>query len=84
MEVVASPYLENEKYENNSTTGYYLFADPSVADTFEIGYLQGRRTPTVEMGAFDMTHFGVAYRTRFDFGIREQEYRTMVKVTGVA
>lgn len=84
MEVVTSPYLENEKYEGNSSTGYYLFADPAMTDTFEIGYLQGRKTPTVEMGAFDMTHFGIAYRTRFDFGIREQDYRGIVKVTGVA
>lgn len=84
MEVVTSPYLENEKYEGNSSTGYYLFADPAMTDTFEIGYLKGRKTPTVEMGAFDMTHFGIAYRTRFDFGIREQDYRGIVKVTGVA
>ncbi|MBQ9501675.1 MAG: Mu-like prophage major head subunit gpT family protein [Lentisphaeria bacterium] len=84
LEVVASPYLENAKYTGHSSTGWYLFADPAQVDTFEIGYLKGQRVPTVERGQFDLGHFGVGYRVRFDFGIREQDHRGMTFATGVA
>jgi len=84
LEVIASPYLENPKYPGNSSTGWYMFADPAQVDTFEIGFLKGQRTPTVERGQFDLSHFGVGYRVRFDFGIREQDHRGMTFATGVA
>ena len=83
LEVVSSPYLENVKYTGNSSTGWYLFADPAQVDTFEIGYLKGKRFPTVERGAFDLAHFGIGYRVRFDFGIREQDHRGMTFAPGV-
>ena len=84
LEAVGSPYLENEAYTGHSSTGYYLFADPAQVDTFEIGYLKGQRTPTVERGQFDLAHFGISYRVRFDFGIREQDHRGIAFATGVA
>lgn len=84
LEVIGSPYLENTKYPGNSSTGWYMFGDPAQVDTFEIGFLKGQRTPTVERGQFDLTHFGVGYRVRFDFGIREQDHRGMTFATGVA
>jgi hypothetical protein len=84
LEVVASPYLENAKYAGNSSTGWYLFADPAQVDTFEIGYLKGMKVPTVERGQFDLGHFGVGYRVRFDFGVREQDHRGIAFATGVA
>ena len=84
LEVVASPYLENAKYAGHSATGWYLFADPAQVDTFEIGYLKGQRVPTVERGQFDLNHFGIGYRVRFDFGIREQDHRGMTFAPGVA
>ena len=84
LEVVSSPYLENAKYPGYSTTGWYYFADPAQVDTFEIGYLRGQKVPTVERGQFDLSHFGVSYRVRFDFGIREQDFRGMTFAPGVA
>ena len=84
LEAVGSPYLENESYTGHSSTGYYLFADPAQVDTFEIGYLKGQKTPTVERGQFDLSHFGISYRVRFDFGIREQDHRGIAFATGVA
>ena len=84
LEVVSSPYLDNENYPGYSSTGWYLFADPAQVDTFEIGYLKGVKVPTVERGQFDLTHFGIGYRVRFDFGIREQDHRGIAFAPGVA
>ena len=81
---VASPYLANSKYANKSETGFYLFADPSQVDTFEIGYFQGRRVPTVEKGTTDFDTLGMAFRVYFDFGVREQDHRGMVFFKGAA
>lgn len=79
---VASPYLANAKYAGNSDTGFYLFANPNQVDTFEIGYFQGRRTPTVEKGYTDFDTLGMGFRVYFDFGVREQDHRGMVFFKG--
>lgn len=79
---VASPYLANSKYTGNSDTGWYLFGDPSQVDTFEIGYFQGRRVPTVEKGETNFNTLGMGFRVYFDFGVREQDHRGMVFFKG--
>jgi len=82
--VVASPYLSNIQYPGASSKAWYLFADPTIVDTFEIGYLKGKRTPTVERGETDFDTLGIKFRVYFDLGVREQDYRGMVKFKGEA
>jgi len=84
LEVVASPYLSNTNYDGASEKAWYLFADPAVVDTFEIGYLKGRRTPTVERGETDFDTLGIRFRVYFDLGVREQDHRGMTKFKGEA
>ena len=84
IEVVASPYLSNTNYPGASVKAWYLFADPAVVDTFEIGYLKGRRVPTVEQGETDFDTLGIKFRVYFDLGVREQDYRGMTKFKGEA
>ena len=84
LEVVSSPYLANSKYPGFSETAWYLFGQPGVVDTFEIGYLKGRRAPTVERGDTDFNTLGIWFRVYFDVGCREQDHRGMVKATGTA
>ncbi len=84
LEVVSSPYLGNSAYEGASQTAWYLFGDPHQVDTFEIGFLRGKRTPTVERGETDFNTLGLWFRVYFDLGIREQDHRGMVKANGVA
>lgn len=72
LEVVRSPYLSNANYTGHSAKGWYLFGSPSQVDTFEIGYFQGRETPTVEQSDTDFNTLGMSFRVYFDFGIREQ------------
>lgn len=84
LEVVSSPYLANAKYEGASETAWYLFGQPGTVDTFEIGYLKGKRAPTVERGDTDFNTLGIWFRVYFDVGVREQDHRGMVKAVGAA
>ena len=84
LAIVSSPYLGNKNYPNFSEASWYLFGKPGTVDTFEIGYLKGKRTPTVERGDLDFNVLGVWFRVYFDIGIREQDHRGMVKATGSA
>ena len=84
LKIVSSPYLSNYKYAGSSEASWYLFGKPGVVDTFEIGYLKGKRTPTVERGDLDFNVLGIWFRVFFDIGIREQDHRGMVKATGTA
>ena len=68
LQVVGSPYL-------TSATGWYLFSDPAALPAFEIGYLRGKRTPTVERGTVDFDKLGISFRVYFDVGVREQDFR---------
>jgi hypothetical protein len=82
LQVVSSPYLGNSAYAGNSQTAWYLFGDPNQVETFEIGYLRGKRTPTVERGETDFNTLGMWFRVYFDLGIREQGFRGMAKAAG--
>ena len=84
LQVVTSPYLANSGYTGASDVAWYLFGQPGQVDTFEIGYLRGRRTPTVESADTDFTTLGKQFRVYFDIGIREQDHRGMVKANGKA
>ena len=84
LQIVSSPYLSNSKYAGSSEASWYLFGKPGVVDTFEIGYLKGKRTPTVERGDLDFNVLGIWFRVFFDIGIREQDHRGMVKANGQA
>ena len=84
LAIVSSPYLSNAKYAGASDTAWYLFGKPGTVDTFEIGYLKGKRTPTVERGDLDFNVLGIWFRVYFDVGIREQDHRGMLKANGAA
>ena len=84
LSIVSSPYLSNSKYTGASDASWYLFGKPGTVDTFEIGYLKGKRTPTVERGDLDFNVLGIWFRVFFDIGIREQDHRGMVKAVGAA
>jgi hypothetical protein len=82
LQVVSAPYLANAQYPGNSEKAWFLFGDPNQVDTFEIGFLKGNRTPKVERGDTDFNTLGLWFRVYFDLGIREQDFRGMVKSAG--
>jgi hypothetical protein len=77
LEVISSPWLTNDN-------AWYLFGNPAEVDTFEIGYLKGRRVPVIEQGETDFNTLGMWFRVYFDLGIREQGHRGFVKSNGAA
>jgi len=83
LSVVSSPYLANSTYPGFSAAAWYLFGDPNQVDTCEIGFLRGKRTPTVEQGDTDFNTLGLWFRVYFDLGVREQDHRGMVRSAGV-
>lgn len=84
LQVVSSPYLGNSAYTGASQSAWYLFGSPNTIDTFELGFLKGKRTPTVERGETDFNTLGMWFRVYFDLGVREQDHRGMVKANGAA
>lgn len=81
-EVVRSSYLSASAITGNSTTAWYLLADPLDVPTIEVAFLNGQRTPTVEQAEADFNTLGIQMRGYFDFGVSKQDYRGGVKSAG--
>ncbi len=74
---VTSPYLAA-----NSTTAWYLLADPNDLPTIEAVFLYGRDVPMVDQAEADFSTLGIQMRGIFDFGVAKQDYRGGVKNAG--
>lgn len=84
LSLISTPYLNNAGLPGGSAAAWYLFANPAQIETFQIGYLRGQRTPTVEQSSTDFDTLGMRFRVYWDIGIREQEFRGMLKSKGTA
>lgn len=82
--VCCSPYLSSSALAGNSATAYYLIANPVRIPSFEIAFLGGIDRPTVERAEADFNTLGVQFRGYLDFGVKEQDYRGILKVAGDA
>jgi hypothetical protein len=79
---VYSAYLSNATLTGNSSTAWYLLADPMTLATIEVAFLNGVETPTVETADADFNLLGIQMRGFHDFGVSKQEYRGGVKMAG--
>jgi hypothetical protein len=82
---LVSPYIENVSAGGSTTSTYsYLLADPNVLPAYEIAYLNGVESPTVEYFGLDqdVDSLGVAWRIYWDFGVAAAEWRAGVKSAG--
>ncbi|MGA1045941.1 MAG: hypothetical protein ACO3ZY_12180, partial [Phycisphaerales bacterium] len=77
--VVTSPYLSNSTLTGNSSTSWYLLANPAELATIEVAFLNGLETPTVEQAEADFNVLGVQMRGFFDFGVAKQEPKAGVR-----
>lgn len=84
FEPLVSVYLGNSSYTGNSSTGWYLLADPLDAPTIEICFLNGVEAPTVETADANFNTLGIQMRGFHDFGVKKQDYRGGVKSKGAA
>lgn len=82
-EPVVSTYLGNANY-GNSSTAWYLLADPMDVPVIEVAFLNGVETPTVESADADFNTLGIQMRGYHDFGVTKQDYRGGVKSKGAA
>lgn len=60
---------------------WYLAADPSMVDTVEVTYLNGKDTPTIESAVVFDT-LGIRWRIYIDFGVRALDHRGLYKNAG--
>lgn len=74
--VVSSPYISDV-----SAAAYYFFADPNVAPTIEVSFLNGNETPFFEMQPAFSTD-GMRYKIRHDWGIGAVDWRGAVRNAG--
>lgn len=77
-----SAYLSNATLTGNSSTAWYLLANPSDVPLIEVAFLNGRDVPTVETAEADFSVLGVQMRGYFDFGVALQDWRGGVKMAG--
>lgn len=67
----------------SSGKGWYLVADPSMHDTFEVAYMDGYEQPQIiEREGF--TTDSIEWKVRHFFGVGAMEWRTMVLNDGSA
>ena len=83
-DLVTTPYLSNTTFTGNSTTAWYLIADPVDMPLIEMLFLNGKQSPTVETTDADFNQLGIQMRGYFDFGAAFQEYRSGLKSKGAA
>ena len=83
-EVVSSTYLSSNAFAGASSNAWYLLADPNRLPSLEVAFLGGVDRPTIERADADFSTMGIQFRGWLDFGVREQDYRGMLKVKGEA
>lgn len=74
---VVSPYIDNTAIKDQdgaaitgqSSTAFYLFADPAVRAAIAVAFLNGQQTPTLESAETDFNTLGMQWRGYHDFGV---------------
>ena len=69
---VASAYLESDD-------DYYLLADPAIAATIQVAFLNGQQAPVVESNPTNFDTFGISYRGKFSFGVAFADPKAGIK-----
>jgi hypothetical protein len=80
--VESSPYMSNSSYTGNSSTAWYMLADPNDIPVIEIVALNGRVEPVVETADANFNVLGTQMRGYNDVGVNLQEYRGGVRADG--
>ncbi|MGL6193677.1 MAG: Mu-like prophage major head subunit gpT family protein, partial [Thermoguttaceae bacterium] len=80
FEAVSTPYLSSKAFKKNSSSAWYLFADPRRLAALEVAFLGGQDRPTVERADADFNILGVQFRGYIDFGVKEQDWRGALRL----
>jgi hypothetical protein len=79
--VLVSPYLNNTAIKDQdgaaisgqSSTVWFLLADPSERAVVHVAFLRGNQTPTIESADTDFNTLGMQWRSYHDFGFGQGE-----------
>lgn len=73
--------IADARLDANSTTAWYMVADPNVVDTIEVSYLNGQSEPTLEQrDGWNVD--GVEFKVRLDAAVKALDFRGMFKNAG--
>lgn len=82
-DIKSSPYLSDTAISSGaSATSWYLLADPSVLNAFDIMFLNGNQVPVIESAEADFNQLGMQFRGYTDFGVAFAEKEAILKVAG--
>ena len=81
-EVIAAPHLSDTYYTGASAVGWYLFSDPNQVAAYELCFLNGVQTPTIEQMDAGPNVLGLTFRGYIDFGVNTQDPRGAVFAKG--
>ena len=81
---VMSRYLSNAAYVGNSTTAWYLLANPALVPVVQIAALNGQMTPVIQTASQDwqFNMLGISMRGWGGVGANAQNFRGGVKANG--
>lgn len=89
-DVVSSPYLNNTAITDQdgkalvgqSSTAWYLQADPAVRASIAVAFLNGQQTPTIESAETNFQTLGMQWRAYHDFGVGLEDPKAIQKSAG--
>lgn len=82
FELLTAPHLSDSYYTNASASAFYLFADPAAWASYELVFLNGVQTPTIERMEASANTLGISFRAYFDFGVEAMDPKAAAKHTG--
>ncbi len=85
-----SPYLNNtaivdqdgKAITGQSSTLWYMLADPAVRAAIAVAFLNGQKTPTIESSQTEFDTLGMQWRAFHDFGVGMEETTAAVNNAG--
>ena len=82
FDVITVPQLSDASLGGAySGSTWYLSNDASRLAAFEIAFLNGRQAPALRQQDLTIGRLGIAFDGHIDFGVAEEDYRGMMKVT---
>jgi hypothetical protein len=86
----SSPYVNNTAvrdengvaFANQSSTVWWLFADPAVRAAVAMAFLNGNQIPTIENEDMQFDVLGMQWRCYLDFGVGFEDPTAAVQVNG--
>lgn len=81
LELIVADELSNSNINGYSATSWYVTGSPNEVDTIEVGFLNGKQTPTVITHANIPGVLGIGFDAFIDFACKALDHRGLQKNT---